>query len=165
MQRKQARGLGVEVVQDSICESVERGIPVVDLDIEAELVCFPDQTYDYVVLSQTLQTLRKPDVVIDQMLRIGRHGIVSFPNLVYWKSMLQMMLTGRTPVTENLPFWWYNTPNVRCLTIRDFEAYCREHKIRIHRKIALLEGQRQPIEFLPSLRAAEAIFVISRRSR
>lgn len=165
MRQKRVRGLGVDVVQDSICACVERGIPVVDLDIEAELDCLPDQSYDYVVLSQTLQTLRRPDVVLDQMLRIGRHGIVSFPNLVYWKPMLQMLLTGRTPVTENLPFWWYNTPNVRCLTIRDFEAYCREHHIRIHRKIALLEERRQPIRFLPSLRAAEAIFVISRRGR
>ncbi|HOW71554.1 MAG TPA: homoserine O-acetyltransferase [Phycisphaerae bacterium] len=165
MHRERVRGLGVEVVQDSICQCVERGIPVVDLDIETELSCFPDQSYDYVVLSQTLQTLRRPDVVLDQMLRIGRHGIVSFPNLVYWKPMLQMLLTGRTPVTESLPFWWYNTPNVRCLTIRDFEAYCREQRIRVHRKIALLESRRQPIVFLPSLRAAEAIFVISRKGR
>lgn len=162
-QRKNARGLGIEVEQQAICECVDRGLPVVDLDIERELGCFPDQSYDYVILSQTLQTLRRPDIVLREMVRIGRFGIVSFPNFVYWKSMLQIMATGRLPLTENLPFWWYDSPNVRCVTIRDFEAFCREQRIQIHHRIPLIEGRRQPIRFLPSLRAAEAIFVISRK--
>lgn len=161
--RKNARGLGVEVEQSAICECVDRGLPVVDLDIEKELGCFPDQSYDYVILSETLQTLRRPDIVLREMVRIGRFGIVSFPNFVYWKSMVQMMLTGRLPVTENLPFWWYDSPNVRCVSIRDFEFFCREQRIQIHKRLPLAIGRRQPIRFLPSLRAAEAIFVISRK--
>ncbi len=161
MRRKKVRGVGVEVQQDNICECVDRAICVVDLDIEAELSCFADKSYDYVVLSQTVQTLRQPDVVLREMLRIGRRSIVSFPNFVYWKPILQMLLTGRTPVTENLPFRWYNTPNLHYLSIRDFKAYCREHGIRILQCIPLREGRRSPLRFLPSLRAAEAIYLIS----
>ncbi|HSW44483.1 MAG TPA: methionine biosynthesis protein MetW, partial [Phycisphaerae bacterium] len=161
--RKNTRVLGIEVEQQAICECVDRGISVVDLDVEVELKSFPDQSYDYVVLSETLQTLRRPDIVLREMVRVGRYGIVSFPNFVYWKPVVQMLLTGRLPVTDNLPFWWYDSPNVRCVTIRDFEAFCRQSRVRIHHKIPLVEGRRQPIRFLPSLRAAEAIFVISRK--
>ena len=160
MRRKNVRGLGVEVQQDNICECIDRGIHVVDLDVEAELSSFADKTYDYVVLSQTLQTLRRPDVVIREMLRIGRRSIVSFPNFVYWKAILQMLLTGRTPVTENLPFRWCNTPNMHYLTIRDFQVYCRENQIRIIECIPLAEGRHRPLRLLPNLRAEEAIFVI-----
>jgi len=163
VRRKHVRGLGVEVQQDNICECIDRGIAVVDLDIEAELSSFADDAYDYVLLSQTLQTVRQPAVVLREMLRIGRRCIVSFPNFVYWKPVLQMLLTGRMPVTENLPFRWYNTPNLHYLTIRDFQAYCRENHIRILRYVPLTEGQRRPLRFLPSLRAGEAIFVISSR--
>jgi len=164
MQHKNVRGLGIEVVQTAICECVDRGISVVDLDVEAELSSFPDQSYDYVVLSQTLQTLRQPEVVLNEMLRIGHFGIVSFPNFVYWRPLFQMLLTRRTPVTENLPFWWYNSPNMHYLTIRDFEAYCRQKHIKIHQCLPLIERQRTPIRLLPSLRAAEAIFVINRKN-
>jgi len=163
MRHKGVHGCGVEVEQEAICECVERGLSVVDLDVEAELSSFASGSFDYVVLSQTLQTLHRPDVVLKEMVRIGRYGIVSFPNFVHWKPIVQMLLSGRTPVTENLPFWWYNTPNVRCLTIRDFEAFCRENHLRIRRRLPLIEGRREPIRFLPSIRAAEAIFVISRR--
>ena len=134
---------------------------MVELDIEAELSSFGDKSYDYVVLSQTLQTLRRPDVVLREMLRIGRNCIVSFPNFMYWRPIFQMLLTGRTPVTENLPFRWYDTPNRHYLTIRDFRAYCLENQIQIIECIPLMENRRRPLRFLPSLRAEEAIFVIS----
>jgi len=110
MRHKNIQGLGVEVQQDNICGCLERGIRVVDLDIEAELSSFADNSYDYVVLSQTLQALRQPGIVLKEMLRIGRRGIVSFPNFVHYKAVLQMLLTGRTPVTGNLPFQWYDSP-------------------------------------------------------
>jgi len=164
IQNKRIEGLGVEVEQNAICECIDLGLPVVDLDIEAELRSFASQSYDYVVLSQTLQTLHKPDVVLREMVRIGRFGIVSFPNFVHWRPVLQMLLTGRTPLTKKLPFWWYDSPNVRCLTIRDFELWCRENNIRIIRRIALSEGGSEVIHVLPHLRAAEAVFVISGRS-
>jgi homoserine O-acetyltransferase len=158
---KGVRGLGVEVQADNICECIDRGIRVVDLDIERELGSFADKSYDYVVLSQTLQTLRRPDVVLREMLRIGRRSIVSFPHFVHWKAVVQMLLTGRAPVTKNLPFRWYDSPNLHHLTIRDFEVYCRENGIRILRRIGLREGRRRPLSLLPSLRAGQVIFVIS----
>jgi len=162
IRHKNVRGLGIEVQQDNICECVERGIRVVDLDVEAELSGFATKSYDYVVLSQTLQTLNRPELVLREMLRIGHKCIVSFPNFVQWRPILQMLLTGRTPVTQNLPFQWYNTPNRHYLTIRDFQSYCRENHIQVLRMIPLAEGRRDPVHFLPSVRAAEAIFVISK---
>jgi homoserine O-acetyltransferase len=161
IRKKGVTGLGVEVQQDNICECIDRGIPVVDLDVEAELSSFADKSYDYVVLSQTLQTLRRPDKVLREMLRIGGRCVVSFPNFVYWKPVVQMLLTGRSPVSENLPFRWYDTPNVHFLSIRDFRTYCRENRIRVLQCIPLVEGRRNPICFLANLRAEEAIFVIS----
>jgi len=161
-QNRGIHGLGVEVQQDNICACIERGISVVDLDIEAELDSFADKSYDYVLLSQTLQTLDQPDTVLKQMIRIGRRCIVSFPNFVHWKVMLQMMLTGRTPLTENLPFRWYNSPHRHYLTIRDFKDYCRENGIRVEKCLPLQIGRQRPQRFLPSLRAEEVIFVITK---
>jgi homoserine O-acetyltransferase len=158
---KNVEGLGVEVQQDNICECIDRGVPVVDLDLEGELSSFQDGSFDYVVLSQTLQTLHRPDAVIREMLRIGKRCIVSFPNFVYWRSVLQIILTGRTPVTENLPFRWYDTPIRHYLTIRDFQAYCRENRVQILRCLPLKEGRSRPLRLLPSMRAEEAIFVIT----
>jgi methionine biosynthesis protein MetW len=97
------------------------------------------------------------------MLRIGKRCVVSFPNFIQWRPMLQMMITGRTPVTRNLPFRWFNTPNSHYLTIRDFRAYCRQNRIRVLQFIPLIEGRRSPIRWFPSVRAAEAIFVIARK--
>ena len=164
MHNKNVDGLGVEVQQENICECIDRGVRVVDLDLEEELSSFADKSFDYVVLSQTLQTLRRPDAVLRQMLRIGRRCIVSFPNFMYWKPILQMLLSGRTPVTENLPFRWCDSPNLHHLTIRDFEAYCREGGVRVLESIALKEGQRSRLRLLPSVRAEEAIFVIADRA-
>jgi len=163
IQNSRVDALGVEVEQDALCECIDLGLPVVDLDIEAELGSFATDSYDYVVLSQTLQTLHKPDVVLREMVRIGHFGIVSFPNFVHWRPVLQMLLTGRTPVTQGLPFWWYNSPNLRHLTLRDFEDYCRRNDIHIVRRIALSEGGSEPIHLLPGVRTAEAIFIIAGR--
>ncbi|MGB9626966.1 MAG: methionine biosynthesis protein MetW, partial [Phycisphaerae bacterium] len=145
IRHKGVRGQGVEVVQDAICECVERGIDVLDLDVETELSSFATGSYDYVVLSQTLQTLRRPDIVIREMLRIGRYGIVSFPNFGHWKPTIQLLLTGHTPVTGTLPFRWYNTPNVRCVTIRDFDRFCRENGFIVQQRIPLISSRRDPV--------------------
>lgn len=160
VRHKNARGLGVEVMQADICECIERGLPVVDLDLETELGLFASNSYDYVTLAHTLQTLVRPDKVLREMVRIGRVGIVSFPNFAYWKSRWQMVL-GRAPVTETLPFRWYNTPNRHFLSISDFEDFCQEHKIRVLHRIPLVEGYREQIAYFPNLRASEVILVIT----
>jgi homoserine O-acetyltransferase/O-succinyltransferase len=163
MRNKGVRGLGVELDQDALCECVDRGLPVIQRDLDTELSSIADDSFDYVVLSQTLQTLRRPNVVLTEMLRIGRRCIVSFPNFVHWKPVIQMLLTGRTPVTPNLPFRWYNSPNLHFLSIRDFKIYCREHGIEMLQQIPLVVRRRRPIRFWANLRAEEVIFVISRR--
>jgi homoserine O-acetyltransferase len=160
--KKNVQARGVEVHQNAICECVERGLEVIDLDVETELATFASKSYDYVVLSQTLQTLRRPGVVLEEMLRIGQYCLVSFPNFAYWQSWFQMFLTGRTPISEHLPFAWYDTPNLHYLTLRDFDAYCRENHIQIHKRIALVPRRRTPIKRWPNLRAEEVIFVISK---
>ncbi|MCK5558064.1 MAG: methionine biosynthesis protein MetW, partial [Candidatus Hydrogenedentes bacterium] len=160
--KKNVQARGVEVYQGAICECIERGLEVIDLDLETELSTFANKSYDYVVLSQTLQTLRRPGVVLEEMLRIGRYGIVSFPNFGYWQLWLQMFLRGRAPVSEHLPFAWYDTPNLHYLTIRDFDVYCRDNHIRVHKRIAMLPQRRSPVRWWPNLRAEEVIFVISK---
>lgn len=157
---KNIDGLGVEVVQADLCECIERGLRVVDLDVEHELESFGTNSYDYVILSHTLQTLVRPDRVLREMLRIGRQGIVSFPNFGYWKSRWQMAM-GRAPVTETLPFRWYNTPNRHFLSIADFEDFCRDHGIQILRRIPLVQSYREEVYYLPNLRASEVIFLLS----
>ena len=157
--RRGVRGLGVEVVQADLCECIERGLPVVDLDVESELGSFATQSYDYVVLAHTLQTLARPDRVLKEIIRIGRRVIVSFPNFAYYRARWHMVL-GRAPVTGTLPFRWYNTPNRHFLSIDDFEDYCRDSSIDVLRRIPLVEGYREPVRFLPNLRAAEVIFVL-----
>jgi homoserine O-acetyltransferase len=158
--RKNADALGVEVAQADVCECIDRGLRVIDIDLEHELGSFASDSYDYVILSHTLQTLVRPDRVLREMLRIGRQSIVSFPNFGYWKSRFQMAM-GRAPVTETLPFRWYNTPNRHFLSISDFEDFCRDNGIRILRRIPLAEGYREPVRCLPNLRASEVIFVIT----
>jgi len=163
MRRKQVRGLGVEVVQADISECIDRGLSVVDLDVDNELGSFAAKSYDYVVLSQTLQTVRRPDRVLQEMVRIGRYGIVSFPNFGCWKPALQSLLTGRTPVTRNLPFRWSDTPNLHYLSILDFEDFCRSSGISVLRRLPLALRRAKPIRFLANWRAEEAVFVISRK--
>ncbi len=162
MRTKGVRGMGVEADQESLCECVDRGIPVIEYNLERQLSSFPADSYDYVVLSLTMQTLRRPDRVLREMLRIGGCAIVSFPNFAHWRPLVQMLLTGETPVTESLPFRWYNSPNIRYLTIRDFEVFCREQGIRVRQRIPLIAGRSEPVRFWPNIRAEEAIFVLSR---
>ncbi len=160
--RRGVVGLGVEVNQDDICNSVELGIPVVDLDVETELGSFGDGSFDYVVLSHTLQTLGRVEPVIEQMLRIGKKCIISFPNFAYWRPRLQMMLGGRTPVSASLPFEWHDTPNIRFVTISDFVRFCRRQGIEILQQIPMVTRDRAAVRLWPNLRAEEVIFVVSR---
>ncbi|MCL2330674.1 MAG: methionine biosynthesis protein MetW, partial [Phycisphaerae bacterium] len=157
---KNVDGLGVEVVQADLCECIERGLRVVDLDVENELSSFATGSYDYVILSHTLQTLARPDCVLREMVRIGKQSIVSFPNFGYWKSRWQMA-RGRAPLTETLPFRWYSTPNRNFLSICDFDEFCRDQGFRIVSRIPLVEGYREEVHYLPNLRASEVIFVIT----
>jgi len=113
-------GRGIELSREGVAHSVARGLAVIQGDADTDLVEYPDDAFDYVILSQTLQATRNPRHVLEQMLRIGRRAIVSFPNFGHWRMRSQVFFLGRMPVTDNLPFHWWDTPNIHFCTIRDF---------------------------------------------
>ena len=134
---KQIDGRGIELSQRGVNECVSRGLSVIQGDADHDLVFYPDNGFDYVILSQTLQATRNPKAVLDDLLRIGRHAIVSFPNFGHWRVRLSLMFKGRMPVTEDLPQSWYDTPNIHFCTIKDFVQLCDEINVKMERAVAL----------------------------
>ena len=123
---KQVDGRGLEISQRGVNECVARGLSVIQGDADRDLSYYPDKGFDYVVLSQTLQATRNPKHVLQELLRIGERAIVSFPNFGHWRVRCSLMFRGRMPVTKDLPYSWYDTPNIHFCTIRDFVALCEE---------------------------------------
>jgi len=161
IQKKNVNGVGMEVDESAVVHCAESGISVIHADIEKGLHSLPDQSFDYVLLSMTLQVLHKTDLALHEMLRVGKKCIVSFPNFGHWRPRLVTCLTGRTPVTPHLPYHWYDTPNRHVVTIKDFRAFCAQLGIRIDREIPLSgDGT---VYFLPNLRADEALYVLSKK--
>ena len=139
---QQARGVtgyGVEIDDRNVLECVNNGVHVIQGDLERGLSDFEDNSFDFVVLSQTLQAMRNTERIMREMLRVGRAGIVTFPNFGYWKNRLHV-LRGRMPVSENLPFEWFDTPNIHLCTIADFEKFCAARGIRIIGRTVLTGG-------------------------
>lgn len=124
-------GLGIEIDPDSITECIAKGIPVVEQDLNKGLGNFQDNSFDIVVMAHALQTLRSPHLVIDEMLRVGKECIVTFPNFAHWRCRIHLGQHGRMPVSRFMPFQWYNTPNIHFCTIKDFEDLCEEKNICI----------------------------------
>ncbi|MBY0271533.1 MAG: methionine biosynthesis protein MetW [Burkholderiales bacterium] len=155
---QQARGVtgyGVEIDDGNVLECVKNGVHVIQSDLERGLAEFADNSFDYVVLSQTLQAMRNTERIVREMLRVGRTGIVTFPNFGYWKNRLQI-LRGRMPVSENLPFEWFNTPNIHLCTVADFEKFCGERGIRIVGRTVLTDGR--AVNLLPNLLGELAVY-------
>ena len=159
---RNVNGMGLEVSQGNIVSCVRRGISVVQADVDAGLNALPDQSYDYVILSMTLQVIRRPEIAIREMLRVGKKCIISFPNFGFWKVRAKVMLYGQAPVTRNLPYAWYISPNRHVLSIKDFRQFCEAHSARIEREIPLgPKGAGWSAKLWPNLFADEAVFVIS----
>jgi methionine biosynthesis protein MetW len=159
-------GRGIEISREKVNLSVARGLSVVQGDADRDLADYPDDAFDYVILSQTLQATVRPRQVLAEMLRIGRRAIVSFPNFGYWRVRAALGLTGRMPVNRKLPYSWYDTPNIHFCTIRDFIALCRELNVQIEQGVALdASGHRLPWH-LPwwfwNLFGQEAVFLLRR---
>lgn len=148
-------GYGVEIDDANVLACVKNGINVVQRNLERGLREFDDQSFDYVILSQTLQAMRNGERLIQEMLRVGCEGIVTFPNFGYWRNRLQI-LGGRMPLSENLPYQWFDTPNIHLCTIDDFEHFCRERSIRILERKVLTGGA--AVGFMPNLLGALAIY-------
>ncbi len=128
---------GLEPQKDLVQICIAKGLSVIEGDAEKELIQFPEKSFDYVVLSQTLQAFLDPEKVLDQLLRIGKQTIVSIPNFGYWKVRLHLLFKGTMPVTKNLPNEWYNTPNLHMCTIQDFVNFCKNKNIKIDKSMCL----------------------------
>ncbi|MEZ5554195.1 methionine biosynthesis protein MetW [Haliea sp.] len=161
---RQVRGLGLEIDPDKITNAVARGLNIVEQDMDAGLSNFPDQSFDTVVMAHALQAVHFPDRVLEEMLRIGRQGIVTFPNFAHWRCRLYLGSRGRMPVSRFMPYNWYDTPNIHFCTVKDFEALCEERGIRILARDMVGNTQRRPLlaSAWPNLFAVTAIYLISR---
>ena len=161
-------GRGIELSREGVNESVAKGLAVVQGDADTDLAVYPDDAFDYVVLSQTLQATRHPRRVLEHMLRIGRHAVVSFPNFGHWRIRLQIMFGGHMPRTDNLSYSWYDTPNIHFCTIKDFRQLCEETGAKMEKAVALNAwGSRLRLNapwWFWNLFGEQAVFLLSRKS-
>ena len=158
---------GIELSQAGVNACVARGLSVIQGDADTDLEAYPDDSFDYVILSQTLQATHRPKVVLEHMLRIGRRAIVSFPNFGHWSVRWKLAVGGRMPVTENLPVSWYETPNIHFCTIKDFVQLCDEINVKMERAVALdVEGQPLRLNapwWFWNMFGEQGVFLLSRR--
>ncbi len=152
------RGYGIEIDADNVIACVKNGANVIQSDLERGLAGFDAGSFDLVILSQTLQAMHHTEEIVREMLRVGREAIVSFPNFGNWRSRLQVLL-GRMPVSEEMPYQWYDTPNIHLCTVEDFEAFCADHGIDVLERVVLREGRR--VSFLPNLLGSLAVYRIA----
>ncbi len=162
-EHKQVDGRGVEITAARAQKAIARGVSVYQGDLESALDDYPGGAFDYVVLSQTLQETRDPLRVLRGMLRVGKRGIVAFPNFGHWRVRLAHLWSGRAPKTKLFPYEWYDSPNIHFLTVLDFEALAVKEKWLVERRI-FLSGQRERRAF-PNLTAEVAVFLISGRAQ
>ena len=155
-------GYGVDKDHRNVFASLTNGVNVIQSDLEQGLSGFADNAFDYVILSLTLQAVHETETIMDEMLRVGRQVIVTFPNFGLWRHRLQIFL-GKTPISKELPHQWYDTPNVHVLTINDFEKYCSQHSVSIRDRVVISEGGRM-VTTLPNLLGAVAIYRFNKRS-
>lgn len=152
---------GMELNARDVATAVARGLSVVQGDADTDLADYPDGSFDYAILSQTLQTTKRPDLVLDHLVRIGRQAFVSFPNFAQWRIRFALMFGGRMPVTEQLPHRWYDTPNIHHVTIDDFRSFLEERNIKIEGQW-FLSGDKPRNESLANLLAQHAVFLLQR---
>jgi methionine biosynthesis protein MetW len=161
-QAKACSGYGIEIADDKVLESTRRGINVLQHDMEQGLGLFGDNSFDTVLCLSSLQMMQHVEALLRDIVRVGSEAIVSFPNFAYWPHRVAL-LRGRMPVSRSLPYQWYDTPNVRCATIYDFQELAEECGLEVLECVALAEGQ--PVHFLPNLRGSLAVFRLRKKSK
>ncbi|MFJ5446816.1 methionine biosynthesis protein MetW [Methylobacillus methanolivorans] len=154
-EKLEVKGYGVDNDDNNVLACISHGVNVIQMDLEAGLAGFDSLSFDYVILSQTLQAMVNTEGVLREMLRVGKQGIITFPNFGYWRHRIQLM-AGHMPVSDNIPHQWYNTPNLHLCTIDDFEALCAKMNIRITDRIVINEGD--TVNFMPNLLGSLAIY-------
>ncbi|MBU0629942.1 MAG: methionine biosynthesis protein MetW [Candidatus Margulisbacteria bacterium] len=164
-ERKKVKGIGIDIYSEGLNECLKKGLSVLQLDLNNGLASFKSGSFDYVILNMTLQATYNPLLLIKEMVRVGHRAIVGFPNFGHWKLVLSLLLKERMPKNKTLPYEWYNTPNIRLMTIKDFRILCRENGIRIIGETFLGEDGEKTGGRLISWRAAEGVFEITARER
>lgn len=159
-EKKGCRASGIEIDEEEVVRAIERGVSVSHGDIGCDLDVYTDKRFDYVVLNESLQQILDIEHILDESLRIGRYVIVGIPNFCHISARIQIFFQGQVPVTKNLPYKWYNTPNLRFLSLRDFRSFCREKGITIRKTRYLAEGRE--VFFCTNLLADRGIFVLTR---
>jgi methionine biosynthesis protein MetW len=159
-ERRGAKAQGVELSNDAIHACVEKGLSVFHSDIDSGLPYYPDQSFDYVILNQSLQEAKKVETVISEALRVGKKAIIGFPNFAHLEARVRMFFGGRAPIVSSLPYEWYSTPNLRFLSIKDFKSFCAAKGYKVL-AAHFLDSQGQ-VRVLPNLFAQNAIFVITK---
>jgi methionine biosynthesis protein MetW len=157
---KQARVQGIELDEAAVYECVRKGLSVFQSDIESGLSEYPARMFDYVILNQSMQEVKKVDFLIGEALRVGAKAIIGFPNFAHLSSRTMLFLKGKSPVTKSLPYTWYDTPNLRFLSIEDFIEFCAKKSIKVIEAHYLEKGKE--VRFWPNLRARNAIFVLTK---
>ena len=152
---------GIEIDANDVTAALARGLSVIQGDADTDLADYPDASFDYAILSQTLQTTRRPDLVIEQLLRIGQKAFVSFPNFAQWRIRFSLMFGGQMPVTKQLPSRWYDTPNIHHVTVDDFRSFLKTRGIRIEAQW-FLRGDKHISDANANLFAEHAVFLLSR---
>ena len=150
---------GLEIDAGNVAAAVSRGLSVIQGDADSDLAGYPDASFDYAILSQTLQTTRRPDLVLEHLLRIGRHAFVSFPNFAHWRVRTSLLWGGRMPVTRLLPEQWYGTPNIHHVTIDDFRAFLRERGVTME-GAWFLSGDKRTTSAGANFFAEHAVFLL-----
>ena len=159
---KNIQGEGIELEQDLVLACVNRGLSTIQYDIERGLRNYTDKSFDYVILSQTVQTVKNPEKVLRELLRVGKKVVVSFPNFAHWRCRAQLLLFGKAPVTGQLPFGWYDSPNIHFLSLKDFDEFCSKLDIKVEKKIPLSKTRLRPVRYAPNLFAEQVVYVTSK---
>ena len=165
---KRVNGLGVEIDTDNITACIAKGLNVIEQDIDLGLANFSDNSFDTVLLTQTLQAVHRPDFVLSEMLRVGKECIITFPNFGHWRARWDLMVRGKMPVSKFMPYHWYDTPNIHFCTVKDFEVLCIQQKVKVINRVFQADkadGKRRtllPSHLPPNLYAAHAIYHVTR---
>ena len=163
---KQVIGTGIDRNEMKVTRCIEKGLSVLQGDINEEVMDYPDETFDYVILSQTLQQVYAPALLIHSLLRVGKKGIVSFPNFSPWRVRLQLLFSGFAPITRQLPYEWYDTPNIRVITLKDFQKFIDQVGFSILKEVAINTSSQDKhgniVKVFPNLLATYGIFLIGK---
>ncbi|HMB31578.1 MAG TPA: methionine biosynthesis protein MetW [Desulfohalobiaceae bacterium] len=163
---KKVKGTGIEINEDKVTQGIIHGVNIIHGDIHEEIQDYPQNAFDYVILSQTLQQILKPAVLIYEMLRVGGQGIVSFPNFSHYKNRFFLLFKGKAPISRELPYAWYDTPNIRVIPLKDFRRFCHSFDIDILKEVAISthhhEERGRTVHFLPNILATYGIYLLKK---